>query len=193
VRTQSRTGHWATHARKATRFVVPLRQWRSYLADRSPDVYEWPNPIEAQIIGSCNEAKVVWFDPHYAANRDQYRRSKGPLNFQINALAYHVERTRFASHEQETLMGEMTGYTPLSDAENFVASEDEIQFASHVEAVRALDFHRVPFHVYTLTIATPNDFPMRLNLYTPRTAAMDTFAIGERISGACWLLGRLAA
>jgi hypothetical protein len=85
-------------------------------------------------------------------------------------------------------MGQMKAYLPLSGDD---ASEDELQFSSHVEAVRPLDFHGVPFDVYTVTLALPDDFPMRVDVYTPRSAADEVLAVGDRISGACWLFGRL--
>lgn len=155
--------------------------------------YEWSEPIEAQLIGSCHGAKIAWFDAHYALNHGRSTSAKGPLNFHVNALAYRVWRTQFDNPEQEAQMGKMKAYMPLTDSEDFVASEDEIQFISHVEEARSLDFHGIPIDVYTVTIALPANFPMRLNVYSPRVAAEGTFGVGDRISGVCWLFGRLAS
>jgi hypothetical protein len=41
------------------------------------DRYEWPNPIEGQLIGSCHGAKVAWFDAHYAENKGRYPGRRG--------------------------------------------------------------------------------------------------------------------
>jgi hypothetical protein len=106
----------------------------------------------------------------------------------MNALAYRVWPTQFESAEQETLMGQMKAYMPLPGDE---ASEDELQFISHVEAVRSIDFDGVPLDVYTVTIALPDDFPMRIDVFTARAVADGQFTVGDRISGACWLFGRL--
>lgn len=152
------------------------------------EVYEWSDPIEGQLIGSCHGARIGWFDPHFAENRSRYRLNDGPQTIRVNALAYRVGRTTFDSAEQEALMGEMKAYMPIQDEQ---ASDDEFQFASHVEAVRSLDFHGAPVDVYTVTIALPDDFPMRLDVFTGRAVAEERFAVGDRISGACWLFGRL--
>lgn len=155
-------------------------------------IYAWPDPVEAQLLGSCHGARIGWFDPHFAQNRDRYRPGvgSGALTFRMNALAYRVGRTRFANAEQESLMGETKAYMPIPDPE---ASEDELHFISHVEAVRTLDYRGVPVDVYTVTIALPDDFPMRLDVYTGRALADEgeRLAVGDRISGACWLFGRL--
>jgi hypothetical protein len=111
----------------------------------------------------------------------------------MNALAYRVWRTDFSSPEHEQQMGGMKAYMPLSDQGDFQASEDEVQFMSHVEKAWSLDFHGLAFDVYTVTIALPDDFPMRLNVYSPPSASQRRLVVGERISGVCWLFGRLAA
>jgi hypothetical protein len=152
------------------------------------EIYAWPDPIEAQLLGSCHGARVGWFDPHFAQNRDRYKPNSGVQTFRMNALAYRVGRTQFGTAEQESLMGGMRAYMPISDPE---ASEDELQFVSHVEAVRTLDYRGVPVDVYTVTIALPDDFPMRLDVYTGRALADERLAVGDRITGACWLFGRL--
>lgn len=110
------------------------------------------------------------------------------MTFRMNALAYRVGRTQFANPEQEALMGQMKAYLPLPGDE---ASDDELQFSSHVEAVRSLDFHGVPFDVYTVTLALPDDFPMRVDVYAAQSIADESLAVGDRISAACWLFGRL--
>lgn len=155
-------------------------------------VNEWPGEIEAQHIGSCKGAKVCWFDPHYAQCAAYYKKVSGPVVVQMNALAYQVWKTEWESPEKEAQMGQMKAYLPLGDQEGFDASHDEIQFMSHAEAIRPLDFHGVPMEVITLTVALPDDFAMRLNLYTPHTDRQATFAVGDRIGGVCWLFGKLA-
>lgn len=169
-------------------YVESGHTWPIEVAER----HEWPSGIEAQLIGSCHGAKIVWFDTRYAENRTTYDAATGPQNFQINGLAYSIWRTTFDSPEHEAEVGGMRAYLPLSDQENYQASDDEIQFMSEVEAAWTVDFHDVPFDVYTITIALPDDFPMRLNLYTPRSMAEDVFTVGERIGGVCWIFGRLA-
>jgi hypothetical protein len=153
------------------------------------DVYEWPDGDEAQLIGTCYPAAIKWFDTRYVQNRSRYRNLPTTATLSVSALAYQVWPTEFDTAEQESRMGGMKAYLPVSDQGDYVASADEIQFVSHVEAVRATDFHGLSMTVYTVTIALPDDFPMRLNVYAPPSAAAQSFGIGDRISGVCWLFG----
>lgn len=157
------------------------------------DRYDWQAPNnEAQLIGACHGAAVTWFDTHYAFNKDAYGDPAKPILFAMSALGYQVWPTQFANDEQAQLMRDMKAYMPLTDQGEFIASADEFQFVSHVEAVRTFNFHGTTMHVFTVTLALPEDFPMRLDVFTPVSAVQGTFDVGDCISGVCWLLGHLA-
>lgn len=153
----------------------------------------WPTVMEGQLVGSCLGAKVGWFDGQYGARSSLYKETNQPLNFQINGLAYAVWRTQFETPEHEQLMGGTKAYMPLVDDGGYIASEDEIQFMSHVDEVRSLAFFDVPIDVYTITIALLDDFPMKLNLYAPRVVSKEKFSPGDAINGVCWLFGSYSA
>ncbi|MFC1834102.1 hypothetical protein ACFL2Q_05125 [Thermodesulfobacteriota bacterium] len=146
------------------------------------EVYVWPEGHEAQIVGSCNGARVGFFDTCFFKYRDTYRQDV-PLTFLINGLAYKV----FEGEATEEFSDDFCAYLPLTPEEE--GGVDEIKFESRVEEVNDVEFWGVPLLAYTLVLATPNDFPLRLTMYAHESAGPKRFAPGDRIGGYAWLFG----
>jgi hypothetical protein len=150
--------------------------------------YPWPNSMEGQLIGSCHGARVGWFDGRFGAQSEKYE-GDASVTVQLNALAYRAWSTTFQTEDQEREMKGTKAYMPLQDEPGYTASEDEIQFMSHVEEAYSLGFFGIPIDVYTITLALPDDFPMKVKLYTPRMVSERLLKPGEGISGVGWLFG----
>ena len=145
-------------------------------------IFPWANGLEAQVIGTCHGATIGFFDTLYFRNKGYYRQDV-PLTFLISGLAYKL----FEGEVPEDFSEEFTAYLPLTLAQE--GGVDEVQFDSHVEEVREVDFWGIPLIAYTLTLATPEHFAMRLTMYSHESAGPRRFAPGERIRGIAWLFG----
>ena len=151
------------------------------------EVLPWPDGCQGHVIASCRGAQVCLYDTHYFLHQHRYR-SGEPLQFTVAGLAYSLFGTVFEDEQQAVSLAETKAYFPVSQEEG--GEVDEFKFMSHVEAVRETDFHGLPLLVYTVTIALPDDFPMRLDLFAHRSSCEKQFAVGDPISGFAWLFGK---
>jgi hypothetical protein len=146
------------------------------------EIYPWANDIEGQISGSCMGARVSLFDTLFFKNKDSYV-SGQPIIFLVNGLAYKM----FEGEVPESVSHDYCFYLPLTEQEE--GGVDEIKFSSQVEDVEEINFWGISMIAYTLTIATPEGFPLRLRMYAHPSAGPKKFATGDRISGIAWLFG----
>ena len=146
------------------------------------EIYPWPNGVEGQVVGSCKEARVGLFDTLFFRNKDAYDRDV-PLTFLVNGLAYKL----FEGEVPRGFSADYTFYIPLTQEEE--GGVDEVKFSSKVEAVEDVDFWGIPLIAYTLTLAVPEDFPLRLRMYSHASAGPRRFRVGDRLAGYAWLFG----
>lgn len=154
------------------------------------DRVTWPDGIQANLIASCEGARVCLFDAQHFLHRDSYS-EESERTFVVAGLAYKLFDTVFESPEQKEKLAETKAYFPVDDAEG--GRVDEIKFMSHVEVVREVDFWGTPLLAFTLTLAEPEDFPMRLDIFAHPSACEKEFRPGDRISGFAWLFGAARA
>lgn len=150
------------------------------------DVHTWPSDVEAHLIASCHGARVCFFDAQYFRHRQLYQ-EQPQQNFAMAGLGYRLYETIFESAEQEQKLGDTKAYFPVGEDEG--GEPDEIKFMSHVEGIREVNFWGIPLFAYTVTLALPDDFPMRLDVFAHATACDKAFSVGDRISGFAWLFG----
>ncbi|MFO0577348.1 MAG: hypothetical protein U1A78_25360 [Polyangia bacterium] len=146
-------------------------------------VEESPDGAQARLLCSCQGAQVAVFDTLYLKNRQTYQLGE-VYDFQVSGICYQIE----ADSLGPGFAKEFTGYGPLERfAIDQEAAPDEVVFHSLVEDVFDTEFWGVELLVYVLTLATPGDVPMRIELYTHPALSERRFQVGERVRGVAWL------
>ena len=146
------------------------------------EVHAWPNGVEAQLVGSCNGARIGFFDTMFFKNGESYRQDVA-LTFLINGLAYKLSE----GEVPEGFSEDYTCYLPQPPERG--GGVDEVSFDSRIEDVKEVDFWGIPLIAYTLTLAVPNGFPLRLTVYSHESAGPRRFDPGDRVAGYAWLFG----
>jgi hypothetical protein len=93
----------------------------------------------------------------------------------------------YESPKQEAELSETNAFFPLRGEDG--GCVDEIKFMSRVEAAREIDFHGITLRAYTVTLAEPEDFPMRIDVFAHPSVCQRDFQPGDPISGFAWVFG----
>lgn len=159
------------------------------------EVIPWANGIEGQIKGECHGAEVSFFDTRFYANKRKYH-SGETYDFRMSALAYTMEPA--PDLEVETDIGAKvslkgaSAYMPAT-AGNESADIDDYWFHSPLEEEpRTVQVVGRTLQIYPVTLALPEEFEMRVNLYAARhilRPGMDRVAPGDDLEGFLWLQG----
>lgn len=164
-------------------------------------VVPWANGLEGQVTGVCMGAAVSFFDTRFYANAIRYTIGE-TYSFRMGALAYKVGLAE--EMEAESGEGDSVAKVSLRGASAFMpatlsnesADIDDFWFYSPLEAVPGqVEFTGRILRVYPVTLALPNDFEMRVSLYTALHTVspdMEGVAPGDDLTGFLWLQGYLA-
>lgn len=153
---------------------------------RIHDTLTWPDGIQANLMGKCNEFDICLFDTQHFLHKDSYRGGR-ERTFVVAALAYKLFTTIYDNDDQEFELTGKKAFFPLRPEDG--GGVDELKFMSHVEAVRELDFWGVPLLAYTVTLAETEEFPLRLEVFAHPSVCEKRFQVGDPISGFAWLFG----
>lgn len=154
------------------------------------DTLTWPDQVQADIVASCEGQRICLFDTQHYLHKDSYSDTQ-ERTFVVGALAYKLYDTIYESPEQEIQLAEEKAFFPLRPEDG--GCVDEIKFMSHVEAAREIDFHGIPLRAYTVTLAEPDDFPMRIDVFAHPSVCERDFQPGDAISGFAWIFGAARA
>lgn len=154
------------------------------------DTLTWPDQIQANLVVSCEGQRLCLFDTQHFLHKQSYIDER-ERTFVVGALAYKLFETMYDDPAQEAQLSGEKAFFPLRPEDGGCA--DEIKFMSHVETVREVDFHGVSLRAYTLTLAEPEDFPMRLDVFAHPNVCERDFLPGDPISGFAWLFGAARA
>lgn len=162
------------------------------------EIIPWANGLEGQIAGTCHGAAVGFFDTRFYANWRRYEVGQ-TYDFHMGALGYTMGQA--PESEVETDMGakvSMKGahaYMP-ANADNQAADIDDMWFHSPLEGDKESAYLLgPPVYSYPVIIAIPEDFEMRLDVYSGAHVLapdMQNVQPGEDIQGYLWLQGYLA-
>jgi hypothetical protein len=144
-------------------------------------IEESQDRTEGRLLGACHGAQVALYDTLYLKNRDRYRPGE-TLTPQVSALAYQLE----ADELPPNFAPDFTGFGLLQMSRPD-AEPEEVVFHSPIQGAEEVSFWGVPVRRYQITLATPGDFPMSLELYASHATAARPFAVGERVRGVAWL------
>ena len=150
------------------------------------DTLTWPDQVQASIVASCEGQRISLFDTQHFLHKDGYAGDSEQM-FIVGAIAYKLFDTMYESAEQEAELSETKAFFPLRPEDG--GGADEIKFMSHVEAVREIDFHGITLQAYTVTLAEPGEFPMRIDVFAHPTVCEREFQVGDPISGFAWVFG----
>ena len=154
------------------------------------DTVTWPDQVQASLVTSCEGQRISLFDTQHFLHKHTYTDESEQM-FVVGAIAYKLFDTLYESAEQEAELHETKAFFPLRDEDG--GAIDEIKFMSHVEAVREIDFHGIPLLAYTLTLAEPEDFPMRIDVFAHASVCEREFQPGDAVSGFAWVFGAARA
>ena len=146
------------------------------------EIHLWPNKIEAQLLCSCNGARIGIYDTLYYRKRDVYRTDQ-IYQFIISGLVYKIFKKELPADCSE----DFTCYLPISKEDE--GGIDEIQFSSYIEDIEEIEAMGLPFYVFTMTLAVVNEFPMKVRMYCPKYINQTPLKEGDRISGYAWIFG----
>ena len=147
------------------------------------DTVTWPDQVQSSLVASCEGQRITLFDTQHFLHKHTYTDESEHM-FVVGAIAYKLFDTMYDSPEQEAELRQTKAYFPLREEDG--GTIDEIKFMSHVEAVREIDFHGIPMRAYTVTLAEPEEFPMRIDVFAHPSVCERDFAPGDAISGFAW-------
>ena len=150
------------------------------------DTITWPDQVQASLVASCEGQRICLFDTQHFLHKESYS-DTSERTFVVGALAYKLFDTMYESAEQEAELSNTNAFFPLRAEEG--GAVDEIKFMSRVEAVREVDFHGIAMRAYTVTLAEPEDFPMRIDVFAHPSVCEREFQPGEPVSGFAWVFG----
>ena len=150
------------------------------------DTLTWPDQVQASIVASCEGQHVCLFDTQHFLHKEQYVQDSEQM-FVVGAIAYKLFDTMYESPEQEEELGDKKAFFPLRPEDG--GCHDEIKFMSHVEVAREIDFHGINLRAYTVTLAEPEAFPMRIDVFAHPSVCEHDFRVGDPISGFAWIFG----
>lgn len=150
------------------------------------DTVTWPDQVQASLVASCEGQRICLFDTQYFLHKEKYS-DAAEKTFVVAALAYKMFDTMYESAEQEAELCNTKAFFPLRPEDG--GSADEIKFMSHVESAREIDFHGITLRAYTVTLAEPEDFPMRIEVFAHPSVCERDFQPGDPISGFAWVFG----
>jgi len=162
------------------------------------EVIPWANGIEGQIIGTCYNAEVRFFDTKFYANHRKYTLGE-TYKFQMSAFAYTLGRA--PETEVESDMGAKISLSGAhafmpADVGNDTADIDDYWFHSPLESeVSSVTLAGRRLRAYPVILALPEDFPMSLTVFAAdHVLAPDMTGIqpGDDLEGFIWLQGRRA-
>ena len=150
------------------------------------DTLTWPDQVQATLVASCEGQRICLFDTQHFLHKESYA-DTSERTFVVGALAYKLFETMYESPEQESELFATKAFFPLREEDG--GCIDEIKFMSHVEAAREIDFHGITMRAYTVTLAEPEDFPMRIDVFAHPSVCERDFQVGDPISGFAWVFG----
>ncbi|MCA9267465.1 MAG: hypothetical protein KDA41_03295 [Planctomycetales bacterium] len=145
-------------------------------------IVPWPDGVQASLVAECEGTPLSLFDTQHFLNKASYN-SGHEQTFIVGAIAYRL----FAADDEPQPPHDAKAFLPATPEEG--GQLDDIKFFTQVEAARDVDFWGVPLVAYTVTLAEPQRFPMRVDLFAHASACEKRFAPGDRISGFAWLFG----
>ena len=154
------------------------------------DKITWPDGVQASLVASCEGQRISLFDAQHFLHKHTYSDESEHM-FVVGAIAYKLFETMYESAEQEAELSQAKAFFPLREEDG--GTSDEIKFMSHVEAVREVDFHGITLRAYTVTLAEPEDFPMRIDVFAHPSVCERDFQPGDPISGFAWVFGSARA
>lgn len=161
------------------------------------EIVPWANGIEGQLAGTCHGAAVSFFDTRFYANRRRYRVGE-TYTFEMSAFAYTLGRA-----PETEVYSDLGAKVSFKGAHAFMpaalgnedADIDDYWFHSPLEGeVSTTDLLGRPLRVYPVTLALPDEFEMRVDLYAADHAldsGVGRVAPGEDLEGFLWLQGQL--
>ena len=154
------------------------------------DTVTWPDQVQASLVASCEGQRICLVDAQHFLHKETYS-DTSERTFVVGAIAYKLFETMYDNAQQEAELSQTKAFFPLQAEDG--GAMDEIKFMSHVEAVREVDFHGITLRAYTVTLAEPEDFPMRIDVYAHPSVCERDFQPGEPISGFAWIFGAARA
>lgn len=143
---------------------------------RVEGVHLGPSPLEAQITGTCHGARVGLFDTLYFRNKSLYD-EQPTLGFMVTALAYELSAS--------------ASDAPSGISQGGGREVDDLIVTGEIVDAHEFQFWDIPLTVYTVSIPAPDGETLMLNMYTPLTAQVRPFEIGETVRGEVWLFGQV--
>ena len=150
------------------------------------DTLTWPDQVQASLVASCEGQRICLFDTQHFLHKEHYAPDSEHM-FVVGAIAYKLFDTMYESPAQEAELCQTNAFFPLRPEDGGCA--DEIKFMSRVEAARQIDFHGLSLQAYTVTLAEPNEFPMRIEVFSHASVCERDFQVGDPISGFAWVFG----
>jgi hypothetical protein len=146
------------------------------------EIHEWPNGMEAQILGSCHGARVGFYDSGYLIHRSRLQTQEKHA-FAVNAIGYLI----FPGEVPEGFSEDFCGYMPAGDE----AEMDEIQFHSRIEAIIEFIFWDVPMLAFTISLAEIEGLRLKTRVFYAKNDETAGFKVGDRVAGFAWLFGTM--
>jgi hypothetical protein len=163
------------------------------------EITPWANGVEGQVTGSCHGAEISFFDTRFYANQRRYKIGE-TYSFHMGALAYSVGRA--ADVEMESDIGAKVSlegahaYMPASIGNEGAADIDDYWFHSPLDGPTApAELVGRNLTLYPVTLALPDEFEMRVDLYAASHVVrpeMETTEQDSDLDGFLWLQGYLS-
>lgn len=162
------------------------------------EIIPWATGVEGQLSGECHGAAVSFFDTRFYANHRLYKVGQ-TYDFQMGALAYSLGPAEDVEMESDigakvSLEG-ASAYMPASMG-NPDADIDDYWFHSPLDGeTRTAQVAGRTLTLYPVTLALPEEFEMRVDLYAAPHAlrpGTEAAAPGTDLDGFLWLQGCLS-